>query len=47
MKNIAAQRQEMLMRANALYETKAYARAEEIAREMLAVLRCATSVRRH
>ena len=38
MKNIAALRQEMLMQANALYEAKAYARAEEIAREMLAVL---------
>ena len=38
MENIAALRQEMLMQANALYEAKAYARAEEIAREMLAVL---------
>ena len=38
MKNIAALRQEMLMQANALYEAKAYARAEEIAREMLAAL---------
>ena len=38
MKNIAALRQEMLMQANALYEAKAYARAKEIARELLAIL---------
>jgi len=38
MKNIAARRQEMLMRANALYEAKEYARAAEAAAELLAAL---------
>lgn len=38
MEDVQELRQEMLMQANALYEAKAYARAEEIAREMLAVL---------
>ena len=38
MKNIAARRQEMLMRANALYEAKEYARAAETAGELLAAL---------
>ena len=38
MKNIAARRQEMLMRANALYEAKEYARAAEVAQESLAAL---------
>ena len=38
MKNIAAQRQELLMRANALYEAKEYARAAETAVELLATL---------
>ena len=38
MKNIAARRQELLMRANALYEAKEYARAAETAAELLAAL---------
>ena len=38
MKNIAARRQELLMRANALYEAKEYARAAETAAELLASL---------
>ena len=38
MKNIAARRQEMLMRANALYEAKEYARAAEATAELLAAL---------
>ena len=38
MKNIAAQRQELLMQANALYEAKEYARAAEAAAELLAAL---------
>ena len=38
MKNIAARRQELLMRANGLYEAKEYARAAETAAELLASL---------
>ena len=38
MKNIAVRRQELLMRANALYEAKEYARAAETAAELLAAL---------
>ena len=38
MKNIAARRQELLMRANALYEAKEYSRAAETAAELLAAL---------
>ena len=38
MKNIAARRQELLMRANVLYEAKEYARAAEAAAELLAAL---------
>lgn len=38
MNNIAAQRQELLMRANALYEVKEYARAAETAAELLTAL---------
>ena len=38
MKDIAARRQELLMRANALYEAKEYARAAEAAAELLAAL---------
>lgn len=38
MKNIAARRQELLLRANALYEAKEYARAAETAAELLAAL---------
>ena len=38
MKNIAVRRQELLMRANALYEAKEYARAAEAAAELLAAL---------
>ena len=38
MKNMQARRQEMLLRANALYEAKEYARAAEVATELLAAL---------
>ena len=38
MEDVKGLRQEILMRANALYEAKAYARAAEIAHELLAVL---------
>ena len=38
MEDVQELRQEILVQANALYEAEAYARAEEIAREMLAVL---------